>query len=248
MAIEMETDMKGELTTRSNEVRKKIIEEALRIDESYQNLAQLLHETYDNGYYIRWGYENFKEYVEGELGVQYRKARYLVGIAEMIRDLEIPWQDVEGVGWTKMRTLIPILKEQGVGDWFEIAKQYSVKELEALVKDAKLGFDISATGGDRIVTLTFRMTPEQSEIITEALDSAKRAIEATDNVLALEQIAFDYVMQAGDGPEKVSLESLIKFAEKQYGVELQVADREDIAEMVEEQDDENAVQASTGQS
>lgn len=228
-------DTKGEVVARSNIVRQDIIAAALRIDESYQELAKLLHETHDNGYYIRWGYENFKDYVEGELGVQYRKARYLVGIAQVIKDLEVKWEDVEGVGWTKMRTLIPILKEQGIGDWFELAKQYSVKELESLVKDAKLGFDITATGGDRIVTLTFKMTPEQSEIITEALDSAKKAAETQDNVLALEQMAFDYVMQAGDGPEKVSLESLISFAEKQYGVDLQVVDREDIADMVEEE-------------
>jgi hypothetical protein len=159
----------------------------------------------------------------------------------VIKDLSIAWDDVEGVGWTKMRTLIPILKEQGlVGDWFDIAKNYSVKELEILVKDAKLGFDITAVGGERIVTLTFNMTPEQSEIITEALDSAKKVSETTDNVLALEQMAYDYVMGQGE-VEKVSLEALIKFAEKAYGVQLGVMDREDVSEMMEDEQHENAV-------
>ena len=241
----MKTDLegtKGEIVTRSNEVRKKILESAARIDESYQELAQLLHETYDNGYYLRWGFENFKEYCQDELGVQYRKARYLVGIAKVIKDLNIKWSEVEGVGWTKMRTLIPMLKEDGVvGDWLEIAKQYSVKDLEKLVKDSKLGFDIHAEGGDKIVTLTFRMTPEQSEIINEALDTAKKVSETTDNVLALEQMSFDYVMQQGEVPDKTSLEALIRFAEIHYGVELQVAGREDITEMIEDEQNENAV-------
>ena len=238
-------DSKGEVVARSNIVRQDIQAAADAIDESYQRLAQLLHETYENGYYIRWGHENFKEYCEAELGVQYRKARYLVGIAQTIKDLDVPWEDVEGVGWTKMRTLVPLLKEDGVvGDWFEIAKKYSVKELEALVKDAKLGFNITAEGGDKIVTLSFRMTPEQSEIITEALDTAKKVAETSDNVLALEQMSFDYVMQAGDGPDKVSLESLIAFAEKQYGVELQVAEREDIEDLLEEPQ-EQTVNATT---
>jgi hypothetical protein len=241
----MKTDLegaKGEIVTRSNEVREQILTSAALLDESYRSLAQLLHEAYDNGYYLRWGFENFKEYCETEVGVQYRKARYLVGIAEMVRDLGIVWEDVEGIGWTKMRTLIPILKEEGVvGDWFEIAKQYSVKDLEKLVKDSKLGFDIDASGGDRIVTLTFRMTPEQSEIIADALDTAKKVSETTDNVLALEQMCYDYVLQQGEVPEKTSLESLVHFAEVHYGVELQVADRSDVADMVEEEVNENAV-------
>jgi sulfite reductase beta subunit-like hemoprotein len=235
-------DEKGEIVARSKEVRKQILDAAALIDESYQSLAQLLHETYDNGYYLRWGFENFKEYCEEELGVQYRKARYLVGIAETIRDLRIKWEDVEGIGWTKMRTLIPILKEEGlVGDWLELAKQYSVKELEALVKDSKAGFDINVGGGDKIVTITFRMTPEQSEIITDALDTAKKVSETTDNVLALEQMSFDYVMQQGEVPEKTSLEALIAFAEKHYGVEIQVAGRDEIANLVEDDQNENAV-------
>jgi hypothetical protein len=241
----MKTDLegeKGEIVTRSNIVRQDILAAASLIDESYQNLAKLLHETYDNGYYLRWGFENFKEYCEKEVGVQYRKARYLVGIAEAIKDLGIEWDDIEGIGWTKMRTLIPMLKEDGVvGDWLEIAKQYTVKELEALVKDAKLGFDIGSSGGDKIVTLTFHMTPEQSEIITDALDTAKKASETTDNVLAFEQMAFDYVMAQGEVPERTSLESLVKFAEVHYGVELQVASREEITDMVEEEQHENAV-------
>ena len=234
MALELTHDLDGDLGPRSKEVRERILEEAQRIDESYQNLAQLLHECYENTYYIRWGYSNFKEYCESE-GLHYRRSKYLVGIAQVVKELNIPWEDIEGVGWTKMRALIPILKEQmEVGDWLELAKLHSVKELEALVKDSKLGFDISATGGDRIVNLSFRLTPTQAEIILDALDNAKRVAQTEDNVLALEQMAYDYVMQQSGEPERTSLERIIAFAEKHYGVELMVGGREDIAEMVED--------------
>lgn len=233
----MKTDLEdGSVAIRSAEVRRETIAAVESIDESYQSLAKLLHETYDNGYYIRWGFENFKEYCETEIGVQYRKARYLVGIAQMIKDLSIDWSEVEGIGWTKLRTLLPLLKDEGVGDWLELAKQYSVKELETLVRDHKDGFDISADGGDKIITLTFRMTPETSEIVTDALDTAKKAVETNDNVLALEQMCFDYVMQQGEVPEKTSLESLIKFAEVHYGVELVIEGREEIGEMLGDED------------
>lgn len=238
MALELTHDMVGDLGPRSKEVREKIIEEAKRIDESYQKLAQLLHECYENAYYLRWGYSNFKEYCESE-GLHYRRSKYLVGIAQVVKELAIPWEDIEGIGWTKMRALIPILQEQmDVGDWLELAKLHSVKELEALVKDSKLGFDISATGGDRIVTLSFKLTPTQAEIILDALDNAKRVAQTEDNVLALEQMAYDYVMQQSGEPERTSLERIIEFAEKNYGVELLVGDREDIADMVEDKQEE----------
>jgi hypothetical protein len=239
MKTDLEASAKGEIVARSTEVRQEIIAAATAIDESYQKLAQLLHETYDNGYYIRWGFENFKEYCEDELGVQYRKARYLVSIAEVLKDLGVVWEEVEGIGWTKMRTLIPMLKEQGVGDWLELAKQYSVKELETLVKDSKAGFDIDATGGDKIVTMTFKMTPESSEIVNEALDTAKKIAETNDNVLALEQMSYDYVMGQGADPEKMTLESLVSFAERNYGVEIQVVDRADVSELLQEETEVN---------
>ena len=43
--MKLSSDLKGDLGPRSKEVREKIIEEATKIDESYQNLSQLLHEV-----------------------------------------------------------------------------------------------------------------------------------------------------------------------------------------------------------
>ena len=136
-----------------------------------------------------------------------------------------------------MRALIPILKEQQVvGDWLDLARMHSVKELEQLVNDSKLGFDITAKGGDRIVELSFKLTPTQAEIVLDALDNAKRVAETEDNVLALEQMAYDYVMQQSGEPERTSLERIIEFAEKHYGVELIVGGRDDIVDILEQQE------------
>ena len=45
----MKSDLEDRnVTTRSNEVRKETIAAVESIDESYQALAKLLHETYDN--------------------------------------------------------------------------------------------------------------------------------------------------------------------------------------------------------
>jgi hypothetical protein len=234
MALKMTTDMKGDLAPRSVEVREKIIEESTRLSESYQNLAQLLYEVYDNGYFIRYGCETFKEYCEKD-GLHYRRSKYLVAIALMVKEMGIKWEDIDGIGWTKMRLLVPILKEQEkVGDWLELAKMHSVKELEALVKESKIS-SVGISGGDRVVRLNLVLTPEQSQIIFDALDFAKKIIDSDDPGLALEQMSFDYVMSQDAAPDKTSLERLVEYGEKHFGVTMQVADREDVAEMVEQE-------------
>jgi len=224
----------GDLGPRSMEVRERILEESQKIDESYQVLAQLLHECYANSYFIRWGFKNFQDYCESE-GLHYRRSNYLVGIAQVIEDLGIEWDDIEGVGWTKMRALIPILKEQGeVADWLDLAKVHSVKELEALVKQSKIGMDVSITGGDTKVHLTLSMTTEQGEAILGAIDEAKIAFEVQDNVLALECLCMEYVQYKEDASDKIPLERVIDFAEKNYGVELAVMGRQEIEDIVAE--------------
>lgn len=234
MSLDLTTDMTGDLGPRSAEVREKIIEEAKKIDEGYQKLAQLLYECYDNNYYIRWGFSNFREYCESE-GLHYRRSKYLVSIAQVVKELDIAWEDIEGIGWTKMRALIPILEEQrDKGDWLDLAKIHSVKELEALVRDSKIGGISSSGGGGKIISVNLRLTPSQAEIILQALDHAKRVVETDNPEMGFEEMAYRYYMDNEGEPDRLSLETIIAYAERNYGVELVVSGREDITEMLEE--------------
>lgn len=216
----MKTDLAGtDIAERAEEVRKSIELAQNKIEKGYAEMAQLLHETWENGYFVRWGYENFKDYCEAELGWKYRRAMYFVAIAEVVKKMEIPWEDVEGIGWTKMRTLLPILEEQGeVGDWLEIAQNYSVKALQEMVGDAKLGSDIGRIGDPDIATLTFRLTQDQFDIINEALGKAKKVIDNESNSLALEQMAYDYFMAGDELPEQMPLSGVLDWIERSYGV------------------------------
>lgn len=228
-------DMHRDLKFRAAEVRKDIELQVAKIEDGFIVLAQLLMETIENGYFIRWGFSSFEEYATQELGIGYRKANYLVGIAQTVKSLKIPWEDVEGIGWTKMRTLVPILKQEGgVGDWLDLARQLSVKDLEKLVKDAKIGLDVSSSGGDAIVTLKFRVTKEQSDIIMDALSYAKKATNQEDDVMALEQMAFEYVMASPGEPEKMILEDFIEMVEKKFGVEISVHARQEMNDLLHE--------------
>lgn len=230
------TDMTSrDLKHRAADVRKEIELECIRIEDGFIKLAQLLLETVENGYFVRWGFSSFEEFATTEIGIGYRKANYLVGIAQIVKSLGIPWKDVEGIGWTKMRTLVPIIKQEGgVGDWLDLARELSVKDLEKLVKDAKIGLEVGSSGGDAVVTLKFRVTKEQSDIIMDALTYAKKATETEDDVMALEQMAFDYIMSSSGEPEKLVLEDFIAMVENKFGVEITIENRKDIGDLLDE--------------
>lgn len=241
------TDMTSrDLKYRAADVRKEIELECCRIEDGFIKLAQLLHETVENGYFVRWGFSSFEEFATAEIGIGYRKANYLVGIAQMMKTLGIPWEDVEGIGWTKMRTLVPILKQEGgIGDWLDLARELSVKDLEKLVKDAKIGLEVGSTGGDAVVTLKFRVTKEQSDIIMDALAYAKKATEQEDDVMALEQMAFEYIMASSADPEKLILEDFIALVENKFGVEISIEDRQDVGDILDEANRESVIEVES---
>jgi hypothetical protein len=226
-----------DLTSRAEEVRERIQKEKTNIEKGYMALAQLLHEAWENSYFIRWHYESFREYCQKELGIQYRRAKYYVAIADAVKKLGVDWEEVEGIGWTKMRVLLPIFREEMEDHqgWMDLAKEYSVRELESMVKDQKqLGAEITSQGEEKVVTLKFNLTQEQANIIQSALEKAMEAVESDSSVLGLEQMAYDYVMRSDDDPSMMPLPNLLGWVERVYGVKLEIKGSQDLEDILQE--------------
>jgi hypothetical protein len=236
---DMNTEVMRYDARRAQDVREEIQEECAKIEDGYMTLAQRLLEVIDNGYFTRWGFSSFEEYCTDEVQIGYRKASYLVQIAQTVKDLKIDWEDITGIGWTRMRTILPALKQDGeVGDWLTLAADLSVKDLEKLVKDHKIGATIEGDSSNALVTIKFRVTKDQFDIISDALDLAKEAIEDDNDVLALEQMCYDYFMASGDDPNRLSMENMIKFIEKKYAVNVTINGRSNVEDMINEEDGE----------
>lgn len=229
---------------RAQDIRDEIQEDCEKIESGYVGLAQKLHETVEQGYFVRWGFSSFEEYCKEELKIGYRRANYLVQIAQVVEQLSINWGDIQDIGWTKIRAILPALKQdKEVGDWVELARELSVKDLEKLVKDNKIGLDVDGDSGLALVTVKFRVTKEQYEIVADALQAAKDQIELDDDVAALEEMAYQYFMSAGGDPDRAEFDSVKKWVEKKYGVELEVTEAgQNINEILEDTDEEQQVE------
>jgi len=239
-----ETQVVSKKAARANDIREEIQEDCEKIESGYVGLAQKLHETVEQGYFVRWGFSSFEEYCKEELKIGYRRANYLVQIAQVVQQLRIEWEDIQHIGWTKIRAVLPAMKQDGeVGDWIELARELSVKDLEKLVKDHKIGMDVDGDSGLALVTVKFRVTKEQYDIIGDALQAAKEEIELDDDVAALEEMCYQYFMSAGTDPDRVGFESVKKWVEKKYGLKLDASEEgQDLNDIIEDIDSESEIE------
>jgi len=122
------------------------------------------------------GAKSFKEVVENQFGLHYRKAMYLVGIYKALIEKQIPWESVSTVGWTKLKELAPVLTPKNVDGWVKKAKAATVIQLIEMVKSAMSkgkGSDAKDETKPAISTLTFKVHEDQKEAIREAIDKVK---------------------------------------------------------------------------
>lgn len=99
-----------------------------QLDTGYMELAKILYDIYDcpidgdpknASVLTTWGHASFKDYVENELGIHYKKAQRLRSIwyvlEIMLKDLDIKTKErLVALGSTKMRELARVLTSANV--------------------------------------------------------------------------------------------------------------------------------------
>jgi len=120
-------------------VRARIVELVNQLGENTYELGQNLYEVKYGNLYLEWGYGSFEEYVAEEVNFERRKADYCIGIWEKLsQKLGIPWERIEGIGWSKIKTVLPVIETRKQAEtWLKKAGNHSRRELETLVKQAQ---------------------------------------------------------------------------------------------------------------
>ena len=177
--------------------KTKALNEAERLAENievnYFKLGGVLKLINDNSWFE--GFSSFDDFVYEKYGFQGRKARYLVSIYDNLVTKQIPWDKVSHLGWTKLKDLAPILTPENVDEWVAKAEKATVVELQAMIKATKPSEEgeKAAKTTDEIVKMVFKLKPDQSEIVTQALAKAKGELHTEYDTVALENICAGYV-------------------------------------------------------
>lgn len=143
---------------------------------------------------------NFKEYVENTYGIKYRKAMYWVDIYTGLLSSGVTWDQVKGIGWTKLKELIGILTPENVEFWVTKAESMKTLQLQAEIESYKAkqnspdASDLEdSTTVKMVSTMTFKVHADQKEVIEAALEKAKEFANTEVNTVALEGICLEYL-------------------------------------------------------
>jgi hypothetical protein len=180
------------------------------------------------------GKRGFADYVEDALGLQYRKAMYLIKIYTSFRALQFDEKKLAEIGWSKGKELARLAKlkdEEGNSilqrDFDELAEYAQENTREELIEHLKTTY-LNATKPDRTkqIKFTYKLVGEQAENVERIMNDVKSAQpEITDNQV-FEQIVTEWAMISGN----LTLDQAIAQLQNQYGVTLAVVEGEVDAE------------------
>lgn len=236
--------------------RDKLKSLVLDVDSNYMTLAKLLYEvwvapasgdSHREPIYITWGYNSYKDWVEAELGIDYKKAQRLKRIWYRL-EIEMKELDPElkrriiACGWTKVREVIKVLTLQNAQEWAEKAERLNYLELMKSVKEYKstlLDFyepetmtkdsDTSPfpTPEPKIHYERFALFKDQLDNLWAALHQASKLSNKDTKSLNLDLICTDFL--ATNSFLKLNIDQRAQFLSKfcdLFGVDLVVVDRE----------------------
>lgn len=212
------------------EVRKETKERVVLYRDAWLELAQNLCRIQYCEDYKKWKYETFEEYVEKELGITSREARYWKAIyKKFVLDLGVDGERLKGIHWCKLRVLVPVVTQKNVREWLKKAESMYFSDLEEMVQsgrepsEAPEAHVLKGRDGKPIY-----VTEEERKTIHKAIEVAYKVSEGgndRDGSL-LEMICLDYL---GDHPEsrKEALASMLHRIEQVWHVKLVAIDKED---------------------
>lgn len=150
-------------------------------------------------------YDSFREKVEAEFGMKYRKAEYLISIYNNIIDSEVPWEALQEIGWTKLSVISEFLTPDNYEEWIEMAKSMNVVSLKAEAKklkesDSKAAPKKSSTS--EVKTLSFKVHADEKETIEAAVQKSMEENGTEFKTVALEAICLEYLSGGKKSPAK----------------------------------------------
>jgi len=200
------------------------------INQGYMELAEIIHTVWNttiNGephnacVTVAWGYENYKQWGEEELGLHPRKVERLKAIWHHLHvtlegklDRRIRNKVID-LGWTKVRELIRVIDANNAEQWVEVAENLNYNELCEVIRraleDQEKKDQAAAVGTaddddeeefrghdpppdmDRFKQVGFMLTPEQKANVELALERAEQLANSSKPGHLLDLICTDFL-------------------------------------------------------
>ena len=179
----------------------------------------LLYRVQKNGWW-KDEYQSFKECIEKEFGLSYRKAMYLMDIYNGLSEADITWDSVKDIGWSKLKELVKVINTDNLDYWIDKAKSYTVLGLRHLVKEELQKKQGTAPDepSKNVSMFTAQVHEDQKETITTALDKAKGDLLTESTGVALDAICMSFLEGGTAKPTTAQPTAIIQANEKDVTV------------------------------
>lgn len=202
------------LRTRALTLRENINKTAI-------DLADVLHAIYHGEKWRDFGFASFEKYVESDLEVGYRSAMMSVKIISAVKEHGITMQQARQLGWGRLRALLPHITSKNIGSLLDMASSRSVREIQTELGN-NTALTRTTTTNPETHQLTFNCTASEASIVLDAIDEAKKRLSTESTSSALEFIAQEWSVANEGDSSQVSLQDIIDFCERNYGVVLEL--------------------------
>lgn len=199
---------------------KSLVERAEQTDFTLGGVLRHIHET---GAFKAEGYDGkrgFDDYVRQALGVEPRKARYLMSNYTVFAMIGADEQKLASIGWSKAKELARIEPAKLKKDFDKLIDKANSMTRDDLVADIKKHYKVTTRGsadGVSLTTMTFKLAEEDATTVTEGLKEASALIGADDLNKALAYIVGDW-RGTGTGTD-LSLEDTVELMCAKFGLE-----------------------------
>ncbi len=206
---------------------------AQRIQETFWTLGGVLSFIQRNKSFVKVeteagehpyaGSHGFKNYVEVELGMKYRRAMYYVSIYETFSPLGVEQETVLALGWAKAKELTGVVNKKNVQGWLKKADELGREDLQAEIKQSKVKAgdgDVNPPAGPTATATTFkfRLFEDQGKVVASAIKDAQEKLgEGADENAAFAHIVSEWAVLNGTGA-KPDIDTAFASLENSYGL------------------------------
>ena len=135
-------EFKTEVKTSEPDIHQKIIILKKGIEKSFIKLGAYLKEIRDRKLYIEVSFDTFEAYIaQPELAMERRTVFSIIGVYEDFVENEkcgqLHLDEITEIGYTKLERIRQFKNEADFGEWISKAKQLSLSDLNAEIREAK---------------------------------------------------------------------------------------------------------------
>ena len=182
--------------SKKKDLRTQAKELINQVNEAWYDFSLVAAEISGKQSFLEWGFASAKEYVEEELGVDYRTWLYRVKMGQAIRKHGLSKADIADLGWAKFKEVATVIineeiSEEDTKELIENVREMSSRETASFVRNVRAEY------ADKPVvvktTMKFRLVNDAVEIVEQALERAAELLGTDDEAKALEYVCADWL-------------------------------------------------------